>query len=63
MPQFHYQALNAAQQMIAGKLEAPSVAQAIAQLEAEGLIVQSITRHRNLEPSVGPATFHTNLFP
>src|SRR5438552_3973433 len=42
MPQFHYQALNAAQQMIAGKLEAPSVAQVIAQLEAEGLIVQSI---------------------
>src|SRR5207237_639826 len=42
MPQFHYQALNAAQQMIAGNLEAPSVAQAIAQLEGEGLVVQSI---------------------
>src|SRR4051812_17583259 len=42
MPQFHYQALNAAQQMIAGKLEASSVVQAIAQLEAEGLVVQSI---------------------
>src|SRR4051812_20556151 len=42
MPQFHYQALNAAQQMIVGKLEAPSVVQAIAQLEAEGLVVQSI---------------------
>jgi type IV pilus assembly protein PilC len=42
MPQFHYQALNAAQQMIAGKLEAPSVVEAIAQLEAEGLVVQSI---------------------
>src|SRR3954462_6634435 len=42
MAQFHYQALNAAQQMIAGKLEAPSVVEAIAQLEGEGLVVQSI---------------------
>jgi type II secretory pathway component PulF len=42
MPQFHYQALNAAQQIVAGSLEAPSVVQAIAQLEAEGLVVQSI---------------------
>lgn len=42
MPHFHYQALNAAQQLVAGKLEAPSVAQAIAQLEAEGLVIHSI---------------------
>ncbi len=42
MPHFQYQALNATQQLIAGKLEAPGVAQAIAQLESEGLIVQSI---------------------
>jgi type IV pilus assembly protein PilC len=42
MPQFHYQALNAAQQIVAGTLEAPSVVQAIAQLEAQGLVVQSI---------------------
>src|SRR4029078_8490292 len=42
MPQFHYQALNANQQLIAGELEAPSVAQAIAQLETDGLVVQSI---------------------
>lgn len=42
MPQFQYQALNAAQQIVAGTLEAPSVVQAIGQLEAEGLVVQSI---------------------
>jgi type IV pilus assembly protein PilC len=42
MPHFHYQALNAAQQLVAGKLEASSVAQAIVQLEAGGLVVQSI---------------------
>jgi len=42
MPQFHYQALNAAQQIVAGTLEAASVVEAIGQLEADGLVVQSI---------------------
>ncbi|HMC11201.1 MAG TPA: type II secretion system F family protein, partial [Pirellulaceae bacterium] len=42
MPHFRYQALNAQEQIIASELEAPSVSQAIAQLEADGLTVQSI---------------------
>jgi type II secretory pathway component PulF len=42
MPTFRYQALNAEQQVIAGQVEAEAVQQAIAQLEAAGLIVQSI---------------------
>lgn len=42
MSRFHYQALNADQQLVAGELEADSVAAAIEQLEASGLEVQSI---------------------
>lgn len=42
MPQFRYQALNADDQLVAGEIEADSVAQAIGQLEASGLVVQSI---------------------
>ncbi len=42
MPQFRYQALNAGEQLVAGEIEAESVAQAIGQLEAGGLVVQSI---------------------
>lgn len=42
MPQFRYQALNADEQLVAGEIEADSVAQAIGQLEASGLVVQSI---------------------
>lgn len=42
MPTFRYQALNAEQQVVAGQVEADAVQQAIAQLEAAGLIVQSI---------------------
>src|SRR4029079_10653635 len=57
MPQFHYQALNASQQLIAGELEAPSVAQAIAQLEADGLLVQSIGYSAQ---SIGYATSPTS---
>jgi type II secretory pathway component PulF len=42
MAHFRYQALNAQQQPVAGELHAESVSQAIAQLEAAGLSVQSI---------------------
>jgi len=42
MAHFRYQAVNAQKQPLTGELEAETVAQAIAQLEAEGLIVQSI---------------------
>ena len=42
MPLFRYQALNANQQNVAGDIEADNVAQAVAQLETQGLTVQSI---------------------
>ena len=42
MPYFRYQAVNAEQQVVSGELFADSVSQAIAQVEAEGLAVQSI---------------------
>jgi type IV pilus assembly protein PilC len=42
MPLFHYQALNANREPITGQLPAESLAQAIAQLESQGLSVQSI---------------------
>ncbi len=42
MPTFRYQALNAEQQLVVGQLQADGVGQAIAQLEAAGLAVQSI---------------------
>jgi type IV pilus assembly protein PilC len=42
MRHFYYQALNVDQQRVAGKIEADTVQQAIALLEAEGLTVQSI---------------------
>jgi type IV pilus assembly protein PilC len=42
MARFHYQALNDNRQLVSGELEAESVAQALAQLEAQGLSVQSI---------------------
>lgn len=42
MPHFHYQALSADQQRVAGNVEAETVQQAIALLEAKGLTVQSI---------------------
>jgi len=44
MPQFRYHALNAQQQPVAGEVTAPSVAQALVDLEALGLNVQSISR-------------------
>src|SRR5215210_6802341 len=42
MPTFHYQAWNAEQQPIAGELQAENVQDAISQLEARGLTLQSI---------------------
>lgn len=42
MPTFHYQALNATQSLVTGELTADSVADAVVQLQASGLTVQSI---------------------
>jgi type IV pilus assembly protein PilC len=42
MPTFHYQALNATQSLVTGDLTADSVADAVTQLQASGLTVQSI---------------------
>ncbi len=42
MPTFYYQALDAEGQTVAGQLEADSVHDALAQLDTEGLAVQSI---------------------
>ena len=42
MPLFHYQALNANREPVTGQLPAESLAQAVAQLEGQGLSVQSI---------------------
>ena len=42
MPTFHYQALNAQRESIAGDIVAHNVAQAVTQLEAQGLTLQSI---------------------
>jgi type II secretory pathway component PulF len=42
MPRFHYQALNAEQELTIGEVEADAVALAITQLEASGLTVLSI---------------------
>jgi len=42
MPRFHFQALNADQQLTIGEVEADAVALAITQLEASGLTVLSI---------------------
>ncbi|QDT75218.1 type II secretion system F family protein [Lacipirellula limnantheis] len=42
MPRFHYQALNAEQELTIGEVEADAVALAITQLEANGLTVLSI---------------------
>jgi type IV pilus assembly protein PilC len=42
MPTFHYQALNATQSLVTGALTADSVADAVTQLQASGLTVQSI---------------------
>ena len=42
MTNFRYQALNAEQQLVTGELQADTVQQAVADLEARGLTVQSI---------------------
>jgi type II secretory pathway component PulF len=51
MPTFRYQALDAEQKLAAGELVADSVEQAIAQLQASGLIVQSISIIAPASPS------------
>jgi type IV pilus assembly protein PilC len=65
MPDFHYQALNAQQQLVIGDLHAESVGDAIHKLEAQGLTVQSIgyasadaarSRVASTDPSSGPVT-------
>jgi type II secretory pathway component PulF len=43
MPLFYYQALNANQQRVAGEMSAESLVQALAQLESQGLLIQSIS--------------------
>jgi type IV pilus assembly protein PilC len=52
MPQFRYQALNADKNPVAGEILADSVAQAIAQVEAAGLSVQSIGYATGERPNV-----------
>jgi type II secretory pathway component PulF len=42
MPLFYYQAQNANREMVAGELPAASLAQAVAELESQGLTIQSI---------------------
>lgn len=42
MPLFYYQALNAKQEQVAGDLQAASLAQAVAELESQGMAIQSI---------------------
>src|SRR4051794_12709562 len=42
MPVFRYQALNAEQQVVVGRIQAEAVAAAIAQLEAAGLTLRAI---------------------
>lgn len=52
MAQFRYQALNAQQQPVSGEIAAPTVAQAVAELESLGLNVLSISR---VESAAAPA--------
>ena len=43
MPTYHYQALDAEEQLVTGQVQAESVREALAQLESAGLSVQSIS--------------------
>jgi type II secretory pathway component PulF len=55
MPRFRYQALNSQQQPVSGQLQADSVTLAIAQLELQGLVVQSISQIPAIpEIEIGP---------
>lgn len=56
MPQYRYQALNADRQPVAGEITASGLAQAVAELEARGLTVQSIVDAAAEQTSAGPAT-------
>jgi type IV pilus assembly protein PilC len=71
MPTFRYQALNAEEQLVSGELEADSVAQALAQLESSGLVVQSIGYatiesaygNRRSDEGIGQSPFRTDSTP
>src|SRR6478752_1197064 len=58
MPYFRYQALNAAQQSVAGEIEADSVTQAVERLEATGLTLQSIAYAERGRSAGNPAVIH-----
>src|SRR5262245_802195 len=57
MPQFYYQALNANHERVAGHLTAASLAQALAQLESQGLSVQSISSRPISDGAAGENPF------
>ena len=61
MARFHYQALNDKRQLVSGELEAETVAQALARLEAEGLSVQSIGYASGAAPSSFARVVPTSL--
>jgi type IV pilus assembly protein PilC len=61
MPQFRYQALNAENQPISGEVLADSVAQAISQLEAAGLTVQSIGYATGQRPDLPSPSVKSDL--
>src|SRR5262245_29272278 len=63
MARFHYQALNDKRQLVFGELEADTVAQALAQLEGEGLSVQSIGFASIGGPSVSGRTSSASIRP
>jgi type II secretory pathway component PulF len=58
MPHYRYQALNADRQPVAGELAADSLAQVVAQLEAQGLTVQSIVDVSSEPSAAGPAAMN-----
>src|SRR5258708_5676481 len=59
MPLFHYRALDAQRQLVTGQVEAGSVSAVLAELEAKGLSVQSITQSDEVEVFDGSFPFAT----
>lgn len=57
MPQFYYQALNADQQPVTGELPAANLAQAVAELESQGLAIESIGTTPFPSPATGESPF------
>jgi type II secretory pathway component PulF len=57
MPAFRYQVIGADQSVVSGELQADSIQQALEQIAARGLIVQSI----GYAPPAGPSTGRTAL--